>query len=104
MDVSTSCNCLVEWNDMNKSKLWVNFFSLSLSNPTPIISFERENDYLDKISFCHLVQYCKSKPSTIIAKAHKVSVNTTDIEYKFRIQVTTGMKNAFNLDKKNGNN
>jgi hypothetical protein len=27
--------------------------------------------------FCHLMKYYKSKPSTIIAKAEKVSANTT---------------------------
>jgi hypothetical protein len=32
---------LVEWNDMNKSQSWVNFFALSHSNPTLIISFSR---------------------------------------------------------------
>jgi hypothetical protein len=38
MNTSTNHKCLVEWNDINKSKSWVNFFALSLSNPTPVIS------------------------------------------------------------------
>jgi hypothetical protein len=32
--------CLVEWNDVNKTKSWVNYFALSISNPKPIISLE----------------------------------------------------------------
>ena len=34
----------------------------------------------------------------------KVSANPTGIKYKFGIQVPKGIKNAINLDKKNGNN
>ena len=34
MNTSTNHKCLVEWNDINKSQSWVNFFALSLSNPT----------------------------------------------------------------------
>jgi hypothetical protein len=48
---------------------WVNFFVLSLRNLTHIISFARENDCLDKLPLCHLIEYWKSKTSTIIAKA-----------------------------------
>jgi hypothetical protein len=51
-------NCLVEWNDINKTKSWVNFFALSLSNPKAIISFARNNNLLHKMPFCHLTQYC----------------------------------------------
>jgi hypothetical protein len=39
--VYTSYNCLVEWNDMNKSQLWANFFALNLRDLIPIISFSR---------------------------------------------------------------
>jgi hypothetical protein len=51
---SSNHNCLVEWNDVNKNKSWVNYFALSLSNPKPIISFSRNNNLLDKMTFCHL--------------------------------------------------
>jgi hypothetical protein len=41
---------LVEWNDINKTKSWVNYFTLSLRNSKPIISFERNNNlHLDLI-------------------------------------------------------
>jgi hypothetical protein len=84
---------------MNKSQSWLNFFALSLRNLTTIMSFVRKNDFLDKITFCHLIQDCKSKPSTIIAKAQNVSSNTAIIKYKIRIQVPKGIRNAINLDK-----
>jgi hypothetical protein len=48
--------CLVEWNDINKTNSWVNCFVLSLSNPTPIISFSRNNNLLDKMTSCNLTQ------------------------------------------------
>jgi hypothetical protein len=54
-------NCLVVWNDNNKSESWVNFIVLSLSNLTPIIIFARTNNFLREVLFRHLFQYCKSK-------------------------------------------
>jgi hypothetical protein len=39
-----------------------------------------------------------------ITMVHKASTSSTGIKYKFGIQVPKGIKNAFNLDKKNGNN
>ena len=84
----------IEWNDMNKSQSWVNFFALSLSNPTPIISFARNDGYLDKMPFCHLIQYCKSNPSTNSAKGQGVSANPTGLKYKFGIQIPKGIKDA----------
>jgi hypothetical protein len=104
MNTSTNYNCLVEWNDINQSQSWVNFFALSLSNPTPVISFARNQNLLDRMPFCQLVQYCKAKTPVDIAKIHKVSANPPTIKYKFGIQVPKGIKNAINLDKKNGNN
>jgi hypothetical protein len=48
---SSNHKCLVEWNDVNKNKSWVNSFALSLSNPKPLISFARNNNLLDKMPF-----------------------------------------------------
>jgi hypothetical protein len=48
---SSNHKCLVEWNDINKIKSWVNYFALSLSNPTPMISLERNNNLLEKMHF-----------------------------------------------------
>jgi hypothetical protein len=39
-----------------------------------------------------------------IAKIYKVSANPANITYKFGIQVPKVIKNAINLDKKNGSN
>ena len=97
-------NLLVEWNDINKTRSWVNFFALSLSNPIPIKSFARNNNLLHKLPFCHLTQYCKTKTSIEMAKVNKTLANSTCIRYKFGIQVPRDIKNAIELDRgKNGN-
>jgi hypothetical protein len=95
--------CLVEWNDINKTESWVNYFALSLSNPKPIISFSRNNCLLDKMPFCNLNQYCRSKTAVDNARILKVSTSPAGIKYKFGIQVPKGIENAIDLDKKNGN-
>jgi hypothetical protein len=46
---SSNHKCLVEWNDINKTKSRVNYFALSLSNPKPIILFTRKNNLLYKM-------------------------------------------------------
>jgi hypothetical protein len=93
----------VEWNDVNKTKSWVNYFALSLSNPKPIISFTRNNNLLDKMPFCHLTQYLRSNTAVDIARILKASTSLAGIKYKFGIQVPRGIKNAIDLDKKNEN-
>jgi hypothetical protein len=45
------------------------------------------------------MQYCKSKPSTFIVKAHKVSDSTSGVKYKFGIRFSEGVKNNIHLDK-----
>jgi hypothetical protein len=86
-DMSTNHNCLVEWNDINNSQSWVNFFALSLSNPTPIISFARKHNLLDNMAFQHLVHYCKARNPVDAAKTykavqHRQLVLSTSLEYK----------------------
>jgi hypothetical protein len=85
----------VEWNDINKNKSWVkyDFFALSLNNPKPIISFLRNNNLLDKMHFCHLTQYCRSKMAVEIARILKVSTSPADIKYRFGIQLHKRIKN-----------
>jgi hypothetical protein len=53
--------------------------------------------------FCHLTLYCRSNTAVDIARILKVSTSSAGIKYKFGIQVTKGIKNAIDLDKKNGN-
>jgi hypothetical protein len=101
-DHNSNHKCLVGWNDINKNKSWVNYFALSLSNPKPIISFARNNNLLDKILFCNLTQYCRSNTAVDIARILKVSTSPAGIKYKFGIQVPKVIKNAIDLDKKNG--
>jgi hypothetical protein len=93
----------VEWNDINKTKSWVNYFALSLSNPKSIISFARNNNVLDKMPFCHLTQYSRSSTAVDITRILKVSTISAGIKYKFGIQVPKGIKNAIDIDKKNPN-
>jgi hypothetical protein len=93
----------VEWNDAIKTKSWVNNFAFSISNPKPIISFERNNNLLDKMPFCHLTQYCSSNTAVDIVWIFKVSTCPAGIKYKFGIQVPKVFKNTIDLDKKNGN-
>jgi hypothetical protein len=81
----------------------VNYFALSLSNPKSIISFARNNKLLDKTPFCHLTHYCRSNTAVDIARILKVSTSSAGIKYKFGIQVPKEIKNAIDLDKKNGN-
>jgi hypothetical protein len=91
----------MEWNDINKTKSWVNYFALSLNNPKAIISFARNNNLLDKMHFCHLIQYCRLNTAVDIARILKVSTSPANIKYKFGIQVTKGIMNAIDLDKNN---
>jgi hypothetical protein len=104
MNTSTNHKCLVEWNDINKSQSWVNVLVLSLSDPTPIISFATNQNHLSRMPFCNRIRYCKTKTSMEITRVHKASTSPTGIKYKFGIQVPKGIKKAINLDKKNGNN
>jgi Reverse transcriptase (RNA-dependent DNA polymerase) len=71
---------------------------------TPVILFAREHNLLDKMPFQHLVNYCKVKTPVDTVRIHKVSTSLSNVKYKFGIQVPKGIKNAINLDKKNGNN
>jgi hypothetical protein len=100
---SSNHKCLVEWNDVNTNKSWVNYFALSLSNLKPIISFSRNNNLIDKMPFCHLIQYCRSNTAVHIARILKVSISPAGIKYKPGIRFPKGIKNAIDLDKKNGN-
>jgi hypothetical protein len=93
----------VEWNDINKTNSWVNYFALSLSNTKPIISFARNNNLSYKISFCCLNQFHRSNTAVDIARILKVSTSPAGIKYKFVIQVHKGIENAIDLDIKNRN-
>jgi hypothetical protein len=79
-DYSPNYKCLVEWNDINKTKSCVNYFALSLSNPKPIMTFARNNNLLGKIPFCHLIQYCRSNTAVDIARILKVSISPAGIK------------------------
>jgi hypothetical protein len=84
-DQRSNHKCLVEWNEINKTKSWVNYFALSLRNPKPIISFASKIDLLFKIPFCHFTQYCRSNTAVDIARIFKVSTSHAGIKYNFGI-------------------
>jgi hypothetical protein len=63
------------------------------------VKFARNNKRLDKMPFCHLTWYCRSNTAVDI----KVSTSPAGIKYKFGIQVPKGIKNAIDIDRKNGN-
>jgi hypothetical protein len=95
--------CLVEWNDLSKSQSWVNFFTLCLSNPKPIISFSREHKLLDKFPFFNLIPYRKLKMSFHVSQACNASSSLTTVEYKFGIQILREIRNDITLDKRSKN-
>jgi hypothetical protein len=76
-------------------------FALSLNNPEPIILYARNSKILDKMPFCHLT-HCRSNTAVDLARILKISTSPEVIKYKFGIQVPKGIKNAIDLDKKNG--
>jgi hypothetical protein len=53
--------------------------------------------------FCYLNQYCRSNTPVDIAGILKVSASPAGIKYKFGIQIPKVIKNANDLNKKNGN-
>jgi hypothetical protein len=53
--------------------------------------------------FCHLNQHSSSNTAIDIARILKVSTSPAGIKYKFGFQVPKGIKNAIDIDKKNGN-
>jgi hypothetical protein len=82
-DHCSNHKCLVEWNDINRTKSWVNYFALSFINPKPIISFAKNNNLLDKMPFCHLTQYSKSNTAVDIARKLKVSISPAGVNTSF---------------------
>jgi hypothetical protein len=97
MNTSTNHKCLVEWNDIKKSQSWVNGITLCLSNSTPVISFVRDQNLLDRMTFHHVIQYCKTKTPMEITRVHKASSSPTGTKYKFGIHVPKGIKNVIKL-------
>jgi hypothetical protein len=102
-DQNLNHKCLVEWNHIDKTKLWVSYFTLSLNNSKTIISFARNNNLLDKMPFCQSTQSCRSNTAVDIARILTVLTSPAGIKYKFGNQVSKGFNNEIELDKNNGN-
>jgi hypothetical protein len=82
VNTRTNQKCLV-WNDINNSQSWVNFIAVSLSNPTPVIAFARNQNLLNRMHFYHPIWYRKTKTTMEIARIHKASTSQTGIKYIF---------------------
>jgi hypothetical protein len=64
-----------------------------MGNPTPEISFARDQKLLDTSPFCHLIPYCKVTPPMDMATIHNASSSPTTVKYKFGIQVPREIEN-----------
>jgi hypothetical protein len=53
--------------------------------------------------FCHLTQYYRSNTAIDIARILTNLKSPSGIKFMFGIHVSRGIKNAIELDKKNGN-
>jgi hypothetical protein len=53
--------CLVEWNDINKTQSWINFFALSLSNQSYANNFVCKKQQQPSKNIFHIIHYCKAR-------------------------------------------
>lgn len=47
----------VQWKDQNKSQSWVNFYSLSLQDPTPILKYAKDKHIISTKPFSTISNY-----------------------------------------------
>jgi hypothetical protein len=87
MNTITNHKCQVEWNDINKSQSWVNFFAISLSDPTTIISFARNQKLLNIMPFVVLYGIVKPKHQWKLLGYIRLQqvqlVSNINLEFKF---------------------
>jgi len=98
-----NCEVFVEFTDPNKSNCWVSFAALAFQDPIPILEYAKNKHLLGKNPFKMLVRYCSGDAPSNLARAYKANVRTGGPKFKFGIQVPMGVKQAFELDRKNGN-
>ena len=91
------------FNDLNKSVHWVDMDALVLQDPVPILQFARRNHIINRDPFRKLVAYCTGKTPMQYVWSYKTKAKTGGAKYKFGIQVPFSIKQALNLDRKNGN-
>ena len=92
-----------QWKDSNRSHTWVDMAALALQDPIPILKYAKSKHLLSDVHFKHLVNYCTGDAPSQLAKAFKAKMKPGSAKYKFGVQVPVGLKQAYALDKKNGN-
>ena len=92
-----------QWKDPNKSKSWVDFYALALQDPIPILRYARKHHLLDQRPFKSLSRYCTGDAPSHLARAFKAKTKPSAPKYKFGIQVPQGLKQAYEIDRLNGN-
>ena len=100
----TTVQVKCQWKDPNKSLTWVDMSALALQDPVPILRYAKTKHLLSDIHFRHLVNYCTGEAPSNLARAFKAKIMPGTPKYKFGVQVPVGLKQAFALDKRNGNN
>ena len=91
------------WKDLNLSNSWVDFYALALQDPIPILRYIRNKPLIDQKVFQPLLKYCTGDPPNQLARAFKSKTTSTSTKYKFGIQVPLGIKQAYEIDRLNGN-
>ena len=91
------------WNDPNKSTSWVDMYALAMQDPVPILRYAQKTHILKQAPFTVLSNYCTGEAPSHLARAFKAQMRPNSPKYQFGVQVPMGLKQAYALDKANGN-
>ena len=94
---------LCEFKDPNNSQKWVNLFALALQDAIPILQYAKKMHLMNTDPFKILAKYCVGDAPSHLVRAFKAKVTPGGPKFKFGVQVPMGVKQAMELDKKNGN-
>ena len=92
-----------KFNDLNKSSSWVDMFALAMQDPIPILKYAHAQHLTSKGPFKVLTKYCVGEAPSDYARVFKAKTKPGSVKIKFGVQVPLGVKQAFNLDRANGN-
>ena len=82
---------------------WIDMFALAMQDPIPILRYARKKHLLKQDPFNKLVKYCSGDAPSQLARAFKAQTRPGGPKFKFGVQVPVGVKQAWQLDKVNGN-
>ena len=74
-----------------------------MQDPIPIQLYARKFHLVGQHPFRNLIKFCTGDGPSTLAKAFKTKKDSFGKKYKFGIQVPMGVKQAMDLDKRNGN-